>query len=97
MTVNKTFKTATRIAAGSALAFSAFAVTSLPAQAAGTPDTATAVNEPAAGNEFTFGPLVDGGLFNGGLLNGGVVNGPVVDGPLVDLGDTGPFQFGQFQ
>ncbi|WP_248759360.1 hypothetical protein [Pseudarthrobacter sp. SSS035] len=71
--MNKTFKTATRIAAGSALALSAFAVSSLPAH--------------AAGNEPTFGPLVDGG----------VVNGPVVDGPLVDMSDTGPFQFGQFQ
>ncbi len=97
MNVNKTFKTATRIAAGSALALSAFAMTSLPAQAAGNPDTATSVTEPAAGNDFTFGPLVDGGVFNGGFFNGGLVNGPVVDGPVADLGDTGPFQFGQFQ
>ena len=85
--MNKTLKTATRIAAGSALAFSAFGLTSLPAQAAGIPDSAFAVTEPASGNEVTFGPLVDGGLVNGTLVNG----------PLVDLGGTGPLQFGQFQ
>lgn len=90
--MNKTVKTAARIAAGSALALSAFAAAAMPAQAAALPDTTTAVIDPASGNEFTFGPLI-----GGGILDGGVINGPLIDGPLVDLGDTGPFQFGQFQ
>lgn len=86
--MKKTFKTATRIAAGSALAISALGVASLPAQAADVPDATTVVTQPSASNnDITFGPLVDGGL----------VNGPLVDGPLVDTGQTGPFQFGQFQ
>ena len=85
--MKKTLKTATRIAAGSALAFSAFAVTSMPAHAATVPDTTAVSSDPASNNEFTFGPLVDGGL----------INGPLVDGPLVNTGGTGPFQFGQFQ
>lgn len=87
MNVTKTLKTAARIGAGSALAFSAFAVTSMPAHAATSPDTTAVSGDPASNNQVTFGPLIDGGL----------VNGPLVDGPLVNTGGTGPFQFGQFQ
>lgn len=86
--MKKTFKTATRIAAGSALALSALGVASMPAQAAAGPDATTVVTQPSASNnQLSFGPLI----------NGGLVNGPLVDGPLVDTGQTGPFQFGQFQ
>ena len=85
--MTKTLKTAARIAAGSALAFSALAVTSMPAQAATTPDTAAVTRDPASNNQVTFGPLIDGGL----------IDGPLVDGPLITTGETGPFQFGQFQ
>ncbi|HSO17594.1 MAG TPA: hypothetical protein VLS95_16740 [Arthrobacter sp.] len=85
--MTKTLKTAARIAAGSALAFSALAVASMPAQAAIVPDTTTVSSDPASNNQVAFAPLIDGGL----------VNGPLVDGPLVNTGGTGPFQFGQFQ
>ena len=92
MNVNKTLKTATRIAAGSALAISAFTLTSLPAQAAALPQ-ATGVDAPStSNNRLTIAPVIDGALIQGPL-----VDGPLVDGPLVDTGQTGPFQFGQFQ
>ncbi|WP_226759239.1 hypothetical protein, partial [Arthrobacter sp. SO3] len=62
--MTKTLKTATRIAAGSALALCAFAATSMPAQAAA-PDTTTVSSDPASNNQVTFGPLIEGGLING--------------------------------
>lgn len=90
--MNKTAKTLTRTAAASLLALTAFAATSLPAQAA-TSDAGRNVGQVAAANDATL----LSGLFSGGFLNGGLINGPLVDGPLVDLGNVGPFQFGQFQ
>lgn len=95
--MNKTLKTATRIAAGSALAISAFTVTSLPAQAAALPQE-TGVDAPStSNNRLTIAPVIDGTLMDGALIQGPLVDGPLVDGPLVDTGQTGPFQFGQFQ
>jgi len=94
--VNKTFKTAARIAAGSALALSAFATASMPAQAS-VPEASGSSQPSLTDIHPVTGPLVQGGI-----LNGGVINGPLVDGPLIttggiNTGGIGPFQFGQFQ
>lgn len=96
--MNKTSKTLTRTAAASLVALAGFAVTTLPAQAADSAPTGTAIAQQQAGNGSTLLDGVPGGtILDGGVLNGGVVNGPLIDGPLVDFGNVGPFQFGQFQ
>lgn len=89
--MNQSAKTITRTAAASLLALAGFAATTIPAQAATASGPVTEVTQQSSDS-----PLL-GNILAGGILNGGVINGPVVDGPLVDLGDTGPFQFGQFQ
>jgi len=71
--VKKTLKTATRIAAGSALAVSALALVSMPAHAAG--------SQPSlSDNKVT---VVDGPLVDGPLIGGPVVDfGQLVEGPF---------------
>ncbi|WP_432393451.1 hypothetical protein ACRQ5B_09355 [Pseudarthrobacter sp. L19] len=93
-------KTTTRVAAGSALALTAFAAASMPAQAS-VPEAAAASQPVISGPGTSSGLLQDIGILNGGIIDGPLITGPLVNAPVttggISTGPVGPFQFGQFQ